>query len=69
VNGLMLVAGVVLGLFPATSMADTFRIIGQELTGETKAPAADGSVRTVVEAGVSGLLYHVESTSSCPPRP
>ena len=32
---LMLVAGVVLGLFPATSMADTFRIIGQELTGET----------------------------------
>lgn len=65
-NRLVLVAGLALGLLPATSMADTFRIIGQELTGETKAPAADGSVRTVVEAGVSGFLYHVEEREFVP---
>lgn len=59
-NSLVLLAGLTLGLLPATSTADTFQIIGQELTGETKTPAADGSVRTIVQAGVNGFLYHAE---------
>jgi hypothetical protein len=35
-------------------------IVGQELTGETRTVAGDGSVRTLVQAGVNGLLYDLE---------
>ena len=65
-NSLVLCAGLALGLLPTTSTADTFRIIGHELTGETRTPAGDGSVRTVVEAGVNGSLYHVEEHERVP---
>ena len=57
---LVLIAGLGLGLRPATSAADTFRIVGQELSGETKTTDADGTVRTVIQTGLDGLLYHVE---------
>jgi hypothetical protein len=59
-KSLLLLAGLALGLLPATSRADTFRIIGQELTGETITVDGDGSVRTVVKAGLNGFVYHVE---------
>ena len=59
-ESLFLLAGLALGLLPATSRADTFRITGLELTGDTTTAAADGSVRTEVRAGVDGVLYHVE---------
>ena len=59
-RSLFLLAGLALGLLPATSRADTFRISGLELTGDTATAAADGSVRTEVRAGVDGVLYHVE---------
>jgi hypothetical protein len=54
-----LVAGGLLAGAPGLQAA-TFRITGQELTGETTATDADGSVRTVVQTGLNGLLYHVE---------
>jgi hypothetical protein len=63
---LMLIAGLGFGLRPATSAADTFRIVGQELSGETKTTDADGSTRTVVQAGLDGLLYHVEKSAWTP---
>jgi hypothetical protein len=59
-RSLFLLAGLALGLLPATSRADTFRITGMELTDDTTTAAADGSVRTEVRAGVDGVLYHVE---------
>lgn len=59
-NSLLLLASLALGLLPTTSRADTFRVTGHELTGETATTEADGSVRTVVKAGINGLVYHVE---------
>jgi hypothetical protein len=59
-KSLSLLAGLALGLLPATSRADTFRVTGQELTGETITVDGDGSVRTVVSAGLSGFVYHAE---------
>lgn len=58
---LSLLAGLVLGLRPAPSAAETFWVTGHELTGETRTVAGDGSVRTVVQAGVDGSLFHVEN--------
>jgi hypothetical protein len=63
---LVLIAGLGFGLRPATSAADTFRIIGQELTGETRSTDADGTVRTVVQTGLDGLLYHVDQNAWAP---
>ena len=59
-KSLLLFAGLALGLLPTTSRADTFRITGQELTGETATTDADGSVRTVVQTGLNGVLDDVE---------
>ena len=53
-RSLFLLTGLALGLLPATSRADTFRITGRELTGDTTTAA------TEVRAGVDGVLYHVE---------
>jgi hypothetical protein len=63
---LVLIAGLALGLLPTTSRADTFRILGQELTGETTTTDADGSVRTVAQTGLDGFLYHVEGNTWAP---
>jgi hypothetical protein len=57
---LSLLAGLVMALAPTTSRADTFRVAGQELTGETVTADADGSVRTFAQTGLDGFLYHVE---------
>ena len=59
-RSLLLFASLALGLLPSPSRADTFRIIGQELTGETTTTEGDGSVRTEVKAGLNGWVYHVE---------
>jgi hypothetical protein len=61
-KSLIPLAGLALGLLPATSTAQTFRVTGRELTGETTTIDADGSVRTVVQAGLDGLLYDVETS-------
>src|SRR6185295_8546886 len=53
---------------PPEPESQTFLISGQELTGVTTAPAGDGSVRTVVQAGVLGLLYNVEEHATVPAR-
>jgi hypothetical protein len=45
---------------PEPDRSATFRVTGQELTGETTTTEGDGSVRTVVKAGINGLVYHVE---------
>jgi hypothetical protein len=45
---------------PPEPDSQTFAIVGQELTGETRTLLGDGSVRTVLQAGVNGLLYDVE---------
>ena len=45
---------------PPEPDSQTFAIIGQELTGETRTLDGDGSVRTVVQAGVNGILVDVE---------
>jgi hypothetical protein len=57
-----------IGLFPVAGTADTFQVIGRELTGETRTVAGDGSVRTVVQAGAVGLLYHAEEHELVPAR-
>jgi len=45
---------------PPDPESQTFAITGQELTGETRTLDGDGSVRTVVQAGVNGILTDVE---------
>jgi len=45
---------------PPEPDSQTFTITGQELTGETRTLDGDGSVRTVVQAGVNGILTDVE---------
>ena len=45
---------------PEPGRSATFRITGQELTGETTSVDGDGSVRTFVQTGFNGLLEHLE---------
>jgi hypothetical protein len=51
---------------PAEPISQTFLVSGQELTGIATTAAGDGSVRTVVQAGVLGLLRHVEEHETVP---
>jgi hypothetical protein len=51
---------------PEPGRTATFRIVGQELTGERHTVEADGSVRTFVETGLDGVLYHREANKRVP---
>jgi hypothetical protein len=57
---LSVLGGVALAFLPGTGLAQTFVVSGRELTGETRTVAGDGSVRTVVRAGLDGTLYDIE---------
>jgi len=59
-QSLLVTAGFALGFLPATGAAETFLINGHELTGETVTLDGDGSVRTVVQAGLNGSLHLAE---------